>query len=59
MDFSYTISLLTGNIHPIPEDRKAEVDKVIEILTQGKGYLTIGPPVKVVFYDKPILHSEV
>ena len=51
MDFSYIISLLSSNIHPIPDKHRETADLVIEILTKGQGYLRKEAPVRIIFFD--------
>jgi len=51
MDFSYTISILKSGRHIIPENKQAEIDLVVEILSKSKGYLTKDRPTRIVFYD--------
>ena len=51
MDFDYIISLLSNNIHPIPDEHREAADAVIEILTKGQGYLRKDAPVRIIFFD--------
>ena len=57
--FSNTINWLRGGVHPPPEEFRAEFEFVIEMLTNGKGYLTKRTPeqpyCRIVFFDE---HEE-
>ena len=62
MKFDYVLSLLKSNIHLHPKEHQDEVDRVIEILTNGQGYLTKRTKEckfsKVVFFDRQKEHME-
>jgi len=62
MKFDYVLALLNDNIHGHPQEHQDEVDRVIEILTNGQGYLTKRTKEcrysKVVFFDVQKEHME-
>ena len=51
MKFDYVVNYLSGGIHSHPEDKKTELEKAIEILRDGQGYLTKGYPTRINFYS--------
>ena len=62
MKFDYVLSLLNDHIRGHPKEHQDEVDRVIEILTNGQGYLTKRTKEcrysKVVFFDVQKEHME-
>ena len=62
MKFNYVLSLLKDQIRGHPKEHQDEVDRVIEILTNGQGYLTKRTKEcrysKVVFFDQQKEHME-
>ena len=62
MKFDYVLSLLNDQIHGHPQEYQNEVDRVIEILTNGQGYLTKRTKeykfVSIVLFDQQKEHME-